>query len=203
VLLMVGAGQGDRAGAIARRHGGEVDFSLAMDSKTRLSDFSWNHTTLWAKKSDANLTYLQVGWHMERFAEQVHAVREEYGDDFAIHGEYVRGGGSPLLASLPIVTFRGRAHLDRMVDFLEGIRVFVANPHRFRLEEGSNVQNVPDLLTARARNDPAGLLNPGKLRAAMPPEQHGVGWHKPSTLGLANRSALRDQREEHLRSIGT
>lgn len=164
-LLIFGEGQLSRVMAIAARHGGRLDIQLPGRSKTRLSDFGWNHTTLWVKKSDRSLTYLQCGWDIERFAEQTAAIEREYGDDFAMHGEYVRSAGAPFLASLPIIPYRGRAHLDRMIDFLNAIGVSVANPHRYVLEEGGRIDNVAEMLATKRRNDPAGLLNPGKFGA--------------------------------------
>jgi len=189
VLLVFGDGQLDRVVALARRHGGELDIALPTESKTRLSDFSWNHTTLWAKKADSALTYLQAGFDIDRFAQQVRAIRAEYGDEIALHGEYARVGGAPFAAALPIVPYKGRDYLDRMIAFLEDIGVGVANPHTYVLEEGSRTLNAPDLLAAKRRNDPAGLLNPGKLAAAgsvpgldRAPSRRG---RKRSTLGLA------------------
>lgn len=164
-ILIFGEGQAPQVLAIADRFGGRLDVTVAPESKTRLTDFTWNHTTLWAKKADPSLTYLQCGWDVERFPEQLRAIRAEYGDEFAVHGEYALAGGEQFLASLPIVAYKGREHLDRMVDFVESAGVGVANPHRYILEEGSRVRNVDEVLAAKRRNDPAGLLNPGKLGA--------------------------------------
>jgi FAD/FMN-containing dehydrogenase len=190
-LLMFGSGQGATVATLAGHHGGEVDISLPADSKTRLSDFTWNHTTAWAKKADPNLTYLQMAFTIERFEEQVGAIRAEYGDDVAIHGEYTRTGGGLSLASLPIIPYRGAAYLDRMIAFLEGIGIFIANPHTYVLEEGTQVENLPALLETKRQNDPAGLLNPGKVgterRRALPLSR------RTSTLGLGtSRRPLTD-----------
>ncbi len=182
-LLVFGAGQRDRVVALAERYGGALDFALPRDAKTRLTDFSWNHTTLWAKKSDPSLTYLQAGFDKDRFEEQVRAIKARYGDDFAIHGEYARAGGAPFVGALPILLYRGRAELDETILFLEGIGVSIANPHTYVLEEGSRTDNAADLLAAKRRNDPAGLLNPGKLATAGPAGDA----RKPATLGLARR----------------
>lgn len=189
-LLMFEAGRQERVTAVAARHGGQLDFALPLDTRTRLSDFTWNHTTLWAKKSDDALTYLQTGWSVERFAEQFGAIKREYGDDFAMHGEYFRAGGAPFAAALPIVAFKGREHLNRLVAFVESQGVGVANPHRYILEEGSRVENVEQLLQAKQVNDPAGLLNPGKFRAAFAAgEQEGHGF-RPSSMSLARQRVL-------------
>lgn len=182
-LLMYGAGQDERVRALAARHGGRVDFTLPRDTKTRLTDFSWNHTTLWAKKSDPMLTYLQAGFDVGHYEEQVRAIKREYGDEIAIHGEYAWAGGAPFAGSLPILPYKGRERLDETIAFLDSIGVSIANPHTYVLEEGSNTDNADDLAAAKRRNDPAGLLNVGKLRAA----DDGAVPLRRSTLGLARR----------------
>jgi FAD/FMN-containing dehydrogenase len=182
-LLMYREDQRAAVQALAARQGGRPDAVLPPDARTRITDFTWNHTTLWAKKADRrHLTYLQCGFDIWRFPQQIATVRAQYGDDFAFHGEYARSGGAPFLASLPIVAYQGREQLDAMVAFLESIGVGVANPHRYVLEEGSNVENVQELVETKRRNDPAGLLNPGKLAAWT---EHGVPARKRATLGLA------------------
>jgi len=185
-LLVFGAGQRDRVVALAGRHGGTLDIALPLDTKTRLTDFSWNHTTLWAKKADPSLTYLQAAFDIGRFDQQVRAIKARYGDEFALHGEYARAGGAPFAGALPILPYRGRAALDDTIAFLEGIGVSIANPHTYVLEEGSRTDNASDLLAAKRRNDPAGLLNPGKLAAAGPFGPDG-GAGRAATLGLARR----------------
>ena len=148
-ILMIGAGQLDAVSSMAARFSGQLDFALPPESRTRLTDFTWNHTTLWAKKSDDSLTYLQSGFNFPRYIEQVRAIKAEYGDEIAIHGEYFLAGGKPFASSLPIVPYRGREYLDRMVTFLEGIGVGIANPHRYILEEGSRVDNVAEIVAMK------------------------------------------------------
>ncbi|HVC80290.1 MAG TPA: FAD-binding oxidoreductase [Chloroflexota bacterium] len=189
-ILMYGLGHRERVETLAGRQGGCLEFALPQDSRTRLSDFTWNHTTLWAKKADDSLTYLQTGWSVERFGEQVHAIQAEYGEDFAVHCEYFRADGSPFTAALPIVRYRGREHLDRMVEFVESVGVGVANPHRYVLEEGSKVENVEELLRAKRENDPAGLLNPGKFQAAFTAGEQTGHTFKPASMTLARQRVL-------------
>jgi hypothetical protein len=42
--------------------------------------------------------------------------------------------------------------------------VYIANPHVWRVEDGKQGQVNPDVVATKMRLDPAGLLNPGKLR---------------------------------------
>lgn len=189
-LLMIGSGQLDLVQTLAERCRGQLDFALPAASKTRLTDFTWNHTTLWAKKSDDALTYLQAGFNFPRFAEQVRLIKAEYGKDFAIHGEYFLAGGKPFASSLPIIPYKGREHLDEVVNFLESIGMRIANPHRYVLEEGSRVDNVAELVTTKRRNDPANLLNPGKVRAALAEGEQLGHTFRPASMSLARRRDL-------------
>ena len=43
-----------------------------------LSDYTWNHTTLWAMKADAAYTYLQCGFSPTECREQFRQLRERY-----------------------------------------------------------------------------------------------------------------------------
>jgi FAD/FMN-containing dehydrogenase len=190
VLLLIAVEDLDKAKTLLALCGGAVNFILPQDTKTRLTDFTWNHTTLWAKKASDDLTYLQVGFDMDRFDQQVRAIKAEYGPDFAIHGEYFRVAGRPFAAALPIVKYSGRSDLDRMVAFLESIGVGVANPHRYMLEEGSQVQNLQELLDTKSVFDPKGLLNPGKLRAALAPGESTGHSFKSATMSLARQREL-------------
>jgi FAD/FMN-containing dehydrogenase len=189
-ILVYGVGYRERVELLAGRQGGRLEFALPQDSRTRLSDFTWNHTTLWAKKADDSLTYLQTGWSADRFGDQVRAIQAEYGEDFAMHCEYFRANGEPFTAALPIIRYHGRAHLDRMVEFVESVGVGVANPHRYVLEEGSKVENVEELLRAKRENDPAGLLNPGKFQSAFAEGERSGHTFKPASMTLARQRVL-------------
>jgi FAD/FMN-containing dehydrogenase len=190
-MLMYREGRQRQIMDLAEPLGGRLDIVLAAEAKTRITDFTWNHTTLWAKKANRRaLTYLQCGFAIERFPEQLAAIRKVYpASEFAVHGEYFHNNGAPFLASLPIVAYHGREALDRLVEFLESIEVFVANPHRYVLEQGSRVDNIEELLETKRRMDPAGLLNPGKLGAW---DSHAAGLPlRTASLSLAARSRRR------------
>jgi FAD/FMN-containing dehydrogenase len=164
-MILFGEGGLSRLERLAERHGGELEFALPADSRTRLSDFSWNHSTLWAKKADRGLTYLQARFAIDDLDRQIAAARSAE-PGFALHGEYVKWGGEPTLVGLPIVPYRGRQRLSELIEALEAAGVGIANPHSYVLEEGSLVANLDELVETKRRNDPAGLLNPGKLAAA-------------------------------------
>ncbi len=169
VLLIFERGRLADVTRTAEHFGGELDFAIdpQENARKRLIDYSWNHTTLWAKRTSKDYTYLQTGMDLGRFAEQYRAVRAEYGDDYQFHCEYTRWGGAPSVGAMPIIPYRGEARIAETIDFLETVGIGVANPHTWVLEDGGLVDGVQALLAAKRKNDPRSLLNPGKLRAAF------------------------------------
>ncbi|MEM8875594.1 MAG: FAD-binding oxidoreductase [Planctomycetota bacterium] len=169
VLLIFERGRLADVTRAAERFGGELDFTIdpQENARKRLIDYSWNHTTLWAKRSSKDYTYLQTGMDLGRFAEQYRAVKAEYGDDYQFHCEYTRWGGAPSVGAMPIVPYRGEESIAETIDFLGSVGIGVANPHTWVLEDGGLVDGAQALLRAKRENDPRGLLNPGKLRAAF------------------------------------
>ncbi len=64
-LLMIESSQAGALHAAADLAGGEVTFAGPFDgprTQPLLSDYTWNHTTLWAMKADPAYTYLQCGF---------------------------------------------------------------------------------------------------------------------------------------------
>ena len=64
-LLMIETSQLDALRTAAIAAGGDLTFCGAYDgprTQPLLSDYTWNHTTLWAMKADPAFTYLQCGF---------------------------------------------------------------------------------------------------------------------------------------------
>ncbi len=127
-----------------------------------LSDFTWNHTTLWAIKQDESLTYLQDMFEPGRALEQHHLRKARYGDAIQTHIEFMRFRGRLVPQGLSIVRFESKQHLWELMQFCESIGQWIANPHTHRLDEDVRWNGQP-ILDAKARWDPRGLLNPGHL----------------------------------------
>src|SRR5439155_1399819 len=53
--------------------------------------------------------------------------------------------------------------IDAVIAFCEQIGVQVANPHSYVVKEGGMVKDIAAVVAFKARTDPFGLLNPGKL----------------------------------------
>ena len=130
----------------------------------QLSDFSWNHTTLWALKTDPTITYLQDQFDPERVYEQLRQRRERYPDDFLEHIEFMKFRGRMYPQGLTLVRFRSPARLQELMDYCESIGIWLANPHTHYLDDDVRWNGQP-ILDARQRLDPYGLLNPGHLRS--------------------------------------
>jgi FAD/FMN-containing dehydrogenase len=167
VLIMIAAAQVEILHAAAIAAGGEVTFSGAFDgprTQPLLSDYTWNHTTLWAMKADPAYTYLQCGFSPTECREQFRKLRERYGQEILFHIEFMKNGdGVVIPGAIPVVRFTTEERLNDMIAFCRSIGVFVANPHVNYLEDGGRFRADNIQLLAKQRYDPRGLLNPGKM----------------------------------------
>ncbi len=166
-LLMIDAAQADALAAAANAAGGEVTFAGAFEgprTQPLLSDYTWNHTTLWAMKADTAYTYLQCGFSPTGCREQFRQLRERYGDEILFHIEFMKNGeGVVIPGAIPVVRFTTEERLNDMIAFCRSIGVFVANPHVNYLEDGGRFRPDNIQLMAKQKYDPRGLLNPGKM----------------------------------------
>lgn len=152
----------------AARFGGRVTWrsphSAYLTSGWQLSDFSWNHTTLWAIKTDPSITYLQDQFDPDRVYEQLRLRRERFPDDLLEHIEFMKFRGRMYPQGLTLVRFRSPEQLQAIMDYSEEIGIWLANPHTHYLDDDVRWNGQP-ILDARQRWDPHGLLNPGHLRS--------------------------------------
>lgn len=128
-----------------------------------LSDFSWNHTTLWAMKVDEKITYLQDQFDPDRVYEQLRLRKERYGDQILEHIEFMKFRGKLYPQGLSLVRYQDRDQLWELMNYCDEIGIWIANPHTHYLDEDAR-WNGQTLLDAKARWDPQGLLNPGHLK---------------------------------------
>lgn len=138
--------------------------SYGHSDVVQLTDFSWNHTTLWAIKADDSLTYLQDQFDPERLYEQLRLRKARYGADVLEHIEFTRDNGRLTPQGLSIVRFHSKEQLWELMDYCESIGINIANPHTTYLDDDMRWNGEP-VLAAKARWDPHTLLNPGHLRA--------------------------------------
>lgn len=167
VLVMVAAAQLEKLNTAADTAGGEITFSGRYDgprTQPLLSDYTWNHTTLWAIKADAGYTYLQCGFSPENCRQQFRLLRDRYGDEILFHIEFMKNGdGAVIPGAIPVVRFTTTERLNDMIAYCRSIGVSVANPHVNYLEDAGRFRADNIQLIAKQRYDPLGLLNPGKM----------------------------------------
>jgi FAD/FMN-containing dehydrogenase len=167
VLLMIATVQSAPLRSALETAGGEETFAGPYDgprTQPLLSDYTWNHTTLWAMKANPAYTYLQCGFSASECRLQFRLLRERFGDEILFHIEFMKNGtGEVVPGAIPVVRFTTEERLNEMIGYCRSIGVFVANPHVNYLEDGGRFRPDNIQLRAKQRYDPRGLLNPGKM----------------------------------------
>jgi len=128
-----------------------------------LRELGWNHTTLHWRSSQPDWTYLQLLLPQPEGA-FLTALRRRWGEAIHWHLEGVRQQGCQRLVCLPLLPWKGRELLERLIADCLDLGAFLFNPHVFTVEDGGLGVVDADQVAAKAAYDPAGLLNPGKLR---------------------------------------
>ncbi|MGA2102633.1 MAG: FAD-binding oxidoreductase [Candidatus Sulfotelmatobacter sp.] len=151
----------------ARQAGAEITYSglyAGLRTLPLLSDYTWNHTTLWALKTDPAYTYLQCGFDPATVRDQMKQLRERFGNEILFHMEFMKNGsGQVIPGAIPLVYYTTEERLNEMISLCREIGVFIANPHVNNVEGGGRYRADNVQLLAKVRYDPKGLLNPGKM----------------------------------------
>jgi FAD/FMN-containing dehydrogenase len=177
IFFMIAEAQRAALEDVILEGGGAVMLSAlygGLRSQPLLSDYTWNHTTLWAMKADPGYTYLQCGYDPERARIQFDLLKERYGQDFVQHIEWMKNGsGTVVPGAIPVVRFTSAERLNDMIDYCREIGIFVANPHVNFVEGGGRFRDDNVQLQAKYKYDPKGLMNPGKMASfvARPVEE--------------------------------
>jgi len=133
-----------------------------------LRELTWNHTTLHWRARHPGWTYLQMLLPQPE-APLLAAVNQRWGERVRWHLEAVRQSGCARLAALPLVDLAGAAELEALMDFCRERGALIFDPHVLTVEDGGLGVVDADQVAAKAAHDPAGLLNPGKLRGWVGP----------------------------------
>lgn len=134
-----------------------------------LSDYTWNHTTLWAIKADPAYTYIQAGFG-DNAREQFQLLRNRFPGEIFFHLEYIRGSGPDgrlgrvQVGGIPLVRFSTEARLKELICYCREIGVMIGDPHTCYVEDGGRGDVFFPHHELKAEADPHGLLNPGKLK---------------------------------------
>ena len=176
IFFMIAEHQRTSLETAAREAGGVVTFSApynGLRTVPLLSDYTWNHTTLWAMKSDPAYTYLQCGFDAVNARSQFARLKQRFGDEFLLHLEFIKNAqGVVFPGSIPVVRFTTEERLNEMINYCREIGVSVANPHVNNVEGGGRYRSDNVQLLAKHKYDTKGLLNPGKMVTF---ERHSVG----------------------------
>jgi FAD/FMN-containing dehydrogenase len=148
----------------------------AKKSKVPLYELCWNHTTLWALKTEPSLTYLQTLLPADGCAELADELQHHFGDEVMFHLEFTRSGAGISCSALQMVRFTDERRLNEIMAYHEGRGCRMFNPHVFTIEEGGMKQINHVQLAFKREVDPKGLLNPGKMLA----------WDDPAALAPVN-----------------
>jgi FAD/FMN-containing dehydrogenase len=184
IFFMIAATQLNDLTQNAKAAGAEVTLAepySGLRTVPLLSDYTWNHTTLWAMKQDAAFTYLQCGFSATDARTQFSKLKQRFGEEFLLHLEFMKTGtGEVIPGAIPLVRFTKEERLNEMIDFCRAIGVSVANPHSNNVEGGGRYRADNIQLLTKYRYDPLGLLNPGKMATFRPAAEP-----QPVTAGAA------------------
>lgn len=170
LVTLIPRGQMEAFRALIDAHGGTL--ALEMDEAERQArklphvfDFSYNHTTLQALKTDRKVTYLQVLFPAPVNVEKVTELLEVLGDDVFMHHEFARLDGKLVSFDLPLVQYITDARLYEIMGIYEAHGCPVSDPHKSVLEDGGMKKANMAQLALKKRMDPYGLLNSAKTRS--------------------------------------
>lgn len=170
VLSLVDEPAEDALQDLVAAHGGTVtyrrDAAEVAKSNRTLMEFTWNHTTLHALRIDKSLTYLQSSFTPGQYIQQITEMEALLAGEVMMHAEFLRNMDGLLTCSaLQLVRFTTEERLNEIIAIHRERGVRINNPHTFIVEDGKAGGALPpEILAVKARFDPLGLLNPGKLR---------------------------------------
>jgi len=134
-----------------------------------LYEYSWGHATLHARKHDKSLTYLQTLFAGPDLVAKVARMHALVGDEVLLRLEFIRYDGDLAANGAQLLQFRSAERITELIELHEAHDIPVANPHVYTLEDGSRHKRVPgDQMSFKARVDPYGFLNPGKMTSYTP-----------------------------------
>jgi FAD/FMN-containing dehydrogenase len=178
-FLLIDRAQADEAVASAAAAGVDCVYRRPLTDPPKppfLTDYTWNHTTLWAIKADPTITYVQSGFG-QNFREQFAELRRRFPGEILFHLEWTAGNAKMMRGNavannpdaivaggIPLLFFKSEERLNEILKCCDEIGVFIANPHTYKLEEGGRHPNIADKRAFKAEVDPSALLNPGKMK---------------------------------------
>ncbi|MGE5827425.1 MAG: FAD-binding oxidoreductase [Micromonosporaceae bacterium] len=152
----------DRLHDIVTAHGGRVE-AVRPSAPGYLATLAFNHVTLRARQANSQLCHLQVsGDALRHRRDDVLATLPGamlHLDGLRTHADPADAAAGRGYGGLLLSEFRDTATLYAGVAALRQLGVYVVDPHTWLLDGPA----LPAIRQTARRNDPAGLLNPGKL----------------------------------------
>jgi FAD/FMN-containing dehydrogenase len=170
VLLAIAPASEAAMHDLAAQWKGRVTYGKTAEEITRtnrtLLEYTWNHTTLVAFKTDKNITYLQSSFVAGRHLEQVRRMEQLLAPEVQMHCEFLRTmDGQVTCTALQIVKFSTEERLQEIMQIYRDNGVRINDPHVNVVEDGKAGGELPRIAREmKQRLDPLGLLNPGKAR---------------------------------------
>ena len=196
VLMLVAASSEPAMVELAQRFGGRIAYRKTDDevraSNRTLIEYTWNHTTLVALRSDKNFTYIQSWFEPARHVEQAKALEKALAGEVLMHLEFLRTReGACNCSGLQLIRYSTDERLEAIMQLHREHGVSINNPHVYVVEEGRTGALDPRVLAMKTRLDPMGLLNPGKLKSWRGPAvgAQGVQTGEPPSEQTVGRPA--------------
>src|SRR5580658_4757466 len=109
IFFMIATEQCAALEAAGREAGGEVAYSgpyLGLRARPLLSDYTWNHTTLWAIGADEAYTYLQCAFDPATVRDQICRLKDRFGKEILFHMEFWKAAdGQVIPGAIPLVYY--------------------------------------------------------------------------------------------------
>jgi len=170
MFSMVKESDVDRFFALAGKFNGARAMAVsetesAAANLRRIHETAFNHTTLMALQVEPQWTYLQVVMPNPFDPKLAAGQMRRFGEEVLMHHEYTREKGRCRIGGLPLIRYTTEARLNEIMRLFESDGCVLNNPHIFKLEDGGRFDPEGRKMAFRAKVDPLGLMNPGKLRS--------------------------------------
>lgn len=166
VLVMIADQSWEAFVALSAEHRGEISYSGREGEGPRgtpLYEYSWGHTTINAYRDERRTTYLACVFEAADAFASIMRIHERFNHEAPLHLEFIRFAGKANAQGIPLFAYESREQVERLTRGYESEGAMIANVHTYFLQNGG-MKHIDDAqLATKARNDPHGLLNPGKI----------------------------------------
>lgn len=173
IFFEIEEAQADAFKAHTEARGFGVQHEIAPHEPRRApmySDFTYNHTTLWALKSDPSLSYLGNRFSVTDYERQMSSIKAAFPEEIWWHIEmgWDPQVQAPRMGSLSIFRYTTPERFQELRSFCESVGVESGGAHSPFLDEGIHAEHLDRKFALKDVADPHGLLNPGKLKTYRP-----------------------------------